>query len=273
MIRIECLGLTFALGERTFVVARSGTDRPVHVTLSWNNPSGEVDLHLTYDAHEPGGQREHERLLQIRQEDLTAEGERVADLARGVFDRLRREIMPVTPEWLWFRRYVIVLPEKKEFEAVLRSAIPKSRGKYRWHGIKEAGRDQALRRATLRYFRPSVLRQLVGSDVTWPLMAMPLERHGVHQQMLSIGHVVQPDGSVGWTMFRPRHAARAFEDVGDTVVRRLAGYVRPELGEIWDRIVAALELDRIAQLRGPVHRVGQFFRDPHLALGTARRRP
>lgn len=266
MRRLELLGLTFSLGDRKLVVARARTARPAHVTLSWNNASGEIDLHLKLGPNERGGDTVYEPLLRIPQQHVVAEAERAGELVRRMMERLVREFRPVTPEWLRFRRYVIVLPEEGSFVAALRAAVPKSGGKYRWRGFKNSERERALRAATMRFYRPGVLRQLTGPEVNWPVMAIPVERHGMHQGMLSIGRREAPDGSVGWMMFRPKHVTRAFRAVVDAIVRRIAGYVGPEHAMAWERIVEALDLNGIVQARQLVHRLRLFFCNPQVAL-------
>lgn len=90
--------LGFDVGPRKLVVFRTdGTDLP-HLTCSWNNPTGDVDLHLTPVS--PRDNDDRESLLKIQESELEARFRHLvvafdfADLSSLVKTLQRRRVIP-----------------------------------------------------------------------------------------------------------------------------------------------------------------------------------
>lgn len=120
----------FDVGPRKLVVFRTDrTDLP-HLTCSWNNASGEVDLHLTPTSPCDGEHREP--LLKIQESELKG---RFRDLVGRIVTLVSRSpiqiVWGVHPKWLAARGFVLLGPTNQPFSEWFHNALQKRRGKYR----------------------------------------------------------------------------------------------------------------------------------------------
>lgn len=122
--------LGFDLGPRKLVVFRTDRNDLPHLTLSWNNASGEVDLHFT-PAH-PKDANDRDSIINIPQTVLADYffeiGEQFTAL---VAPRIFKLFFPVRAEWLRRNYFKVLQPRGDSFEEWLIRASPKLRGKYR----------------------------------------------------------------------------------------------------------------------------------------------
>lgn len=123
--------LAFSLQQRTLVVRRTDREDVPHLTISWNNASGEIDVHLT-PLH-PKDDNDRESIARIREADLPAQlelaGKQFMELARRSVLQI---IWSVGPGWLARNNYLLIGPKGESIEQWLRRAAPKQRGKYRF---------------------------------------------------------------------------------------------------------------------------------------------
>jgi hypothetical protein len=121
--------LGFNFGTRTFVLFRADRQGLSHLTISWNNPSGEVDFHLTGDSADLN---DREPILRIQEAEFKAQFvELVRQTAETAFKNPIRVIWAVNPRWLASNGYRLVGPGSEEIGLWLQKALSKKRGKYR----------------------------------------------------------------------------------------------------------------------------------------------
>jgi hypothetical protein len=122
--------LAFDLGPRKLVVFRTDRRDLPHLTLSWNNPTGEIDLHLT--PAKPKNANDRDSIARFQQAELIlffeSLGQRFGDT---VAHRLLKLFRPIKPDWLRKNHYKLYQPEGGSLEEWLRKGFPKSRNKYR----------------------------------------------------------------------------------------------------------------------------------------------
>lgn len=118
------------IGPRKLVVFRTDrTDLP-HLTCSWNNPTGDVDLHLTPVS--PRDNDDRESLLKIQEPELKARFRGlVGQIVELVLSTPIQIIWGVNPRWLAARGYVLLGPTSKPVSDWFQRALSKRRGKYR----------------------------------------------------------------------------------------------------------------------------------------------
>ena len=120
----------FDVRRRTLVVFRTDRADLPHLTCSWNNPTGEVDLHLTPVS--PRDNDDRESLLKIQESELKA---RFHDLVREIIELVLRSpiqmVWGVHPKWLAAGGYVLLGPTSEPVSAWFQRALSKRRGKYR----------------------------------------------------------------------------------------------------------------------------------------------
>jgi len=122
--------LGFDVGPRKLVVFRTDrTDLP-HLTCSWKNSTGEVDIHLTPLSLRDNDDRES--LLKIQESQLNARfGDLVTQIITLVLGSPIQMVWGVHSTWLAARGYVLLGPTSEPVSAWFRRALSKSRGKYR----------------------------------------------------------------------------------------------------------------------------------------------
>lgn len=122
--------LGFDLGPRKLVVFRTDRDDLPHLTLSWNNPSKEIDLHFT-PVHTKDDQ-DRESIIKIPESTVAdffiSLGHQFATV---VTTDILKLFFPVRGEWLRRNYYRVLQPGGKSLEQWLLLSVPKVRGKYR----------------------------------------------------------------------------------------------------------------------------------------------
>lgn len=125
------LNLGFDLGPRKLVVFRCDRKELPHLTVSWNNPSGEIDIHLTPPAPRSADDRESVAKFQA-----SALDDFFSSLGWEVFvavkDYYLEVVWPVRPQWLRRNHYKLVRPKGVSVDEWLHRSAPKSRGKHRF---------------------------------------------------------------------------------------------------------------------------------------------
>jgi hypothetical protein len=150
MPAIVMRNLCFDFGPTKLVVFRVDHQDLPHLTFSWKNQSGEVDIHLT--PRSPRDANDRESILRIRESDLK---DRVGDLGRRFWNLARKKpiqmVWCVSPKWLAARGYVLVGSSDERVSLWLQKALPKKRGKYRLD-------ERVLKRSPKSAFYPPTAR-------------------------------------------------------------------------------------------------------------------
>jgi hypothetical protein len=130
MAAIVFRNIALDAGPRKLVVFRTDRDDLPHLTYSWNNPSGEVDVHLTPAS--PCNDNDRESILRIQESELDA---RARDLGRQILEVILKNpfemIWSVQPQWLMKQGYLLVGSKDEPVDLWLQRALPKKRGKRR----------------------------------------------------------------------------------------------------------------------------------------------
>lgn len=153
--------LGFDLGPRKLVVFRTDRNDLPHLTLSWDNPSGEIDLHFT-PVH-PKDKNDRDSIMKVPQ-TLLAEyfitlGEQFANL---VTTGVLKLFFPVRGEWLRRNHFKVLQPRVESFEDWLVRASPKLRGKYRTdiNMLREIPKHSLRQPTTQRLIELRTMRQI-----------------------------------------------------------------------------------------------------------------
>lgn len=131
MSAIVFQNLGFDLGPRKLVVFRTDRKDLPHLTISWSNPTGEVDIHLTPPF--PKDSSDRYSIIKIQEAELgnflTSLGIEFGEIIKT---KLLRSQWPVRPIWLGINGYMLVQPKDESLEQWLERAVPKLRGKRRF---------------------------------------------------------------------------------------------------------------------------------------------
>ncbi len=227
---IGSLGLD--VGPRKFVAFRvDRTDLP-HLTLSWNNPSGEVDVHLTPAS--PKDKIGPKSIVKIQESELKT---RFGELAKQLWDLTRNNpvqmVWGVQARWLAKQGFVLVGPRDEPVIAWLQRALPKRRGKYR---VDEARFKQLPRLA--RHFPTARRLEELGQDGLIYAMC----HKGVHRgRVLLLGRLSFGPAPPTWLALDSADMGR----LGNALSRLLRKWLTGLAPGAWQRIREGLQLREV----------------------------
>src|SRR5882762_10593919 len=108
--------LCFDVGPRKLVVFRIDRSDLPHLTFSWTNPSGEVDVHLTPAS--PRDEDDRESILRIQESELVASFRSLGkEICALVLKNPIEAVWSVNPKWLRSKGYTLVGPKEERIEA------------------------------------------------------------------------------------------------------------------------------------------------------------
>jgi hypothetical protein len=122
--------LAFDLGPRKLVIFRVDRQDLPHLTVSWDNPSGEVDIHLT----QPGATSATDRdpIAKFPQSHLPTFAESFGrDLLEIVKTSTLQVVWQIKPSWLAKRQFSLFATTGESIEQWIHRCAPKIRGKHR----------------------------------------------------------------------------------------------------------------------------------------------
>ncbi len=128
-------GIGFDVGQGKLVVFRADRRDLPHVTVSWGNRSGEVDVHIT--PQNPRGANARESVFRMQQSDLIGSARKLALMALEPVGKTPvRVVSGIGAAWLREHGYVLVALKDLSIVEWLRGALPRKRGKYRLDPVK-----------------------------------------------------------------------------------------------------------------------------------------
>jgi hypothetical protein len=130
MSGIVIQNLAFALTQKKLVVSRVDRKDLPHLTISWGNRSGEIDIHLTPAF--PKDENDRESLAKIQEAVAGSFIESIGkDIAEVAKNKMFRIIWGIRPGVLARNHYYLIGTKGESIEQWLRRSATKLRGKYR----------------------------------------------------------------------------------------------------------------------------------------------
>lgn len=264
------LGLSFSFSDHKFIVIRKRAFGSVHLTISYGNKSGELDIHLKREPALPG-EDPYIPLARVAPERLTRAGEHI----NAVGERLARSMMdhwrPVRPGWLARNGYLLTLLEKEPSAETLRELfLPFAPSRY--HGKHQLTfapfKDRAyLEKYIDRLYYADALRDLEPGTFQQPIRATPTKR-GRPTLLVASFNV---DGHPEWFMC-PEHRTREGMDLAMAgLMTVLADGVDSGHLDIFRRITDELGLKEIPELADFIKGLTEFLASPQEAASKAKR--
>ena len=270
-VKWSWLGLSFAFSDRKLVVGRKRASGGIHLTISYGNASGELDLHLKREPVAPG-EDPYIPLARIAPDRLTrasahfnAVGERIASSMSGHWRRVR-------PGWLARNGYLVTLFEK-EPSAKTRREVLLPLAPRRHHGKHQVTlaplKDPAyLAQFADNLFHPAILRELDPSTVQQPIRAISAKRG---RPPLLIGSF-NIDGHREWFMCPEHRLRECLDHAMATLMTFVGSSVGPGHLAIFQRISVELGLAEISELTEVVEAITDFLASPQEVVATVQRR-
>jgi len=130
MSGIVISNLLFTSTERLVVIRRIDRHELPHLTISFQNTSDEIDLHLKNES--PTSRQElYEPLARVSKARIEHFLEGLSPRFEEEFRCLFSKVERVGPTWLIDRGYVIGLIHNQPFQSAILKTAPKRRGRYR----------------------------------------------------------------------------------------------------------------------------------------------
>jgi len=249
-LKIGVLSIRLVQGRNTkLIIFRNDRGDLPHLTISWGNLSGEVDLHLKKRL--PGGREDHEPVATIQES-------RVAMTFRSFGLELLRltthnmySLPKVRPGWLARNGYVIsYLPEDAKAQLIQKVAPNQRRhGKstrvVQWDVIEVLGQSPELND---NIYHPAILHDLVAIGWRGHVFA-EIVRGNRKGRLMALQLLTKPNGTRVWVRIDNLAKAmmKASADFLGSSFRELLGE------EAWTRIHYALRLNEIGLKRESSH--------------------
>jgi len=244
--RVRLGKLTIIISEgRNKKIELFRNDRPElrHLTLSFNNPSGEIDLHMTTNL--PGNQKDRVPVAKIPELDFAkALGSFGAAFIAGIAQSAHK-VRKIRPGWLGRKGYAIVYMDDQASDDFLNTIAPKRKvGKSKkWarifdpEGFASYANWEELSKCV---YYPSFLHEIAEMGHKDPIFAV--RNFGRHKpSILPIGLVNQSSGKKCW--IRLDKLARSIGAIGDGLVLSTLGQIVPP--GVTAQIYDALQLNEV----------------------------
>lgn len=173
----------------------------LHLTISWANPSGEIDIHLTQEL--PEGAKIYGSIFRFTETSaadfLISLVPRFEAEATSLIMPFLRKVRPIRPGWLGRKGYLIFwVPEEEHKPWMMRFARRRGKNRYRVYPetINSLNHAEDVRE---HLYEPAVLHEIAAHGRRGWIQALRIKgkkrrRRGV----LSLTPVAWPDGRVRW---------------------------------------------------------------------------
>ncbi|MBA3240840.1 MAG: hypothetical protein H0T60_06395 [Acidobacteria bacterium] len=236
--RIAFPGLSINMTERLVVVKRSDRKDTPHLTISFENLSGEIDLHLKYESAKNDASSTYEPIIKIQKVVLEQELEHFfLNTQAKVIQLCLRNVKKVRPGWLARHGYILMWVDEEELKKDLFNTAPKKRGKHRFDPskLKLLFTDNDLSR--IRIFYPDELHGLAAMGFNGTLNAV---RANKKPRMIQIKGI-QVRNRIVWVMFHRKTVPEFSRVLNELIPQRF----KDEVKLVWFKIYDALQLNEI----------------------------
>lgn len=265
-LRASWLGLAFLLSDRMLVVSRKRPSGGIHLTISWRNASGELDIHLKREPVAPG-EDPYIPLSRIGAERLARAGEHFSAGFEPTALSMMAHWRPVRPGWLERNEYGLTLIEKEPPDELLRPFAPcRLRGKHQLTFAPLRDPQYAAKFAE-RYFYARVLHVLDPASVQLPIRATSTRRD--RPPLLIAPFPVE--GHSRWFMCAEHRSRECMDLAAARLIAVMVDAIHPGHAEIFQRISDELGLREIPELEGFIDGMKEFLATPQELAAKARR--
>jgi hypothetical protein len=241
-LKIQKLTLDFRRGRNAkLLMFRNDRSDTPHLTISWENPSKEIDVHLK--TRGAGGREEHRRIAVIHENDfikLFASFEPALLHSIGVsLPKIRR----VRPGWLGRKGYAVFYMDSEEKSRVIDGIAPLRRHRGKWERVPDmkALTDWARSPdAAENIYHPSILHDIAADGCDNPIFAGRVR--GRHKPKIMQLHLVtMADGRSFWV--RLDKLSGSMLGISKTLTLSFLKLLLP--GDAWRTIYQELHLEEL----------------------------
>jgi hypothetical protein len=228
----------------------------LHLTISWNNPSGEVDIHLTREF--PDKPKIHGSIAKIPEasikEFIESFAQKLAAGAMPVIISFLEKIKPIRPGWLGRKGYLIFwVPEGDETQWITKFAHRHKKNKYR---VYQSTLDNLnySEEVIEHIYEPTILHELAARGERGWIQALRIRgRKKRQRRTINLTSIPWSNGNVRWIALDELAAAflGIMGSMEDSVLQPLIAKLRDALGRVYDELSLhelGIERDRFTSL-------------------------
>lgn len=223
------------------VIGRNDRADLPHLTISWKNPTAEIDFHLTTRVR--GGDVYHESLGKIAESDLA----RVADslgeeLSKALVSKISA-LRKVRPGWLARNGYWLLhLPEGMQ-DKLVNNLAAKSKRHGKWTRVVETDFLEKFAQSsevTDSIYHPSVLHDLARIGFSGPILTQSTRRKR-GKRLIGLCLMANPDDRRYWARI---------DRLTQDILKLSEGFITSSIkkllpGDTWLKIQSGLQLDEV----------------------------
>lgn len=169
-----------------------------HLTISWQNPSKQIDIHLT--TRTVGGNENHQPIAKIDESVLKSACEHLGAEMLKIITANIDKVRKVRPGWLARNGYVVLyLPDDVQ-ERLIQKSVPKQKRHGKWTHIVDKEiitGSKPLQEMIDRLYHPSMLHELAELNYREPVLAAS-GRRKCKQRLISVMLITNPNGNSCW---------------------------------------------------------------------------
>jgi hypothetical protein len=212
-----------------------------HLTVSWKNPTGEIDIHLTRRVK--GGEEHHESLGKITESDLDKVAEAFGTQLGMSMQSRMGELRKIRPGWLARNGYWLSHLSKDAQSQLIESLAPKKKRHGKWTRSIE---DDVLEQLALSQevadsiYHPAMLHNLSALDCHEVVFAQATRRKR-RGRLIGLCLIVKPNGRRYWTRIDKLTQVMlklSEEFIGSSIKQLLPS-------DTWSKIHNGLKLDEV----------------------------
>ncbi len=222
----------------------------LHLTVSWNNPSGEIDIHLTREF--PDKPKIYGPIAKITKDSfqrfLESFVPRLGAESLPLLESFRQGVKPLRPGWLGRKGYLIFwVPEDEHTQWVTRFAHRHKKNKYRVFQSSLAQLDRP-EEVLEHLYDPAILHEIAARGGRGWVQALRIKgKKRRRRSIISLISTPWPDGTVRWIAIDS--LAAALRDMmgrmEDSIFQPIVKAIRDALSKVYDGLhLHELGIDR-----------------------------
>jgi len=213
-----------------------------HLTISWGNPSREIDFHLTRRVR--GGKEHHEPLGTISESDLAKAAESFgANLSQSLQSKII-DLRKVRPGWLARNGYWLMHLPIEVQDRLIDSVAPRNKRHGKWTRVVEDNVLEKLAQSQEMMdsiHHPTALHDLSVMGYQGPIFAQSMRRKYRGRRLLGLYLLCKPDGRRYWVRIDKltQDMLKLTEEFIESSLKSLL----PE--DTWHKIQSGLRLEEV----------------------------
>jgi hypothetical protein len=264
------LGLAFSFSDRKFIISRKRAFGGIHLTISYRNASGDLDMHLKRESVAPG-EDPYTPLARVSKERLKHAGERINVIGERIAESMLAHWRSVRPGWLERQGYLLTILPKEPSAEMLRDILQPFAPR-RYHGKHqltfEPLKDPAYwAKLSENLYYAGIIRDLDPDTVQLPIHGTSMKRGCAPLQIASFNIEGYPE----WFMSSEHRLREGIARAMAEFMIWLGDSIGDEHPVIFRRIVDELGLEEIPELSDFIREALDFLSSPRDAVAKAQR--